>query len=356
MGFVNPILGSGGALVRPAIKSPNYVPGSSGWMVGRDGSSEFSSGTFRGAITATSGTFTGTINAGGTFTGTNYILNSAGLFLYSGTPGLGNLTGSIASAAGADAFLNNYLAGSTTYDRVNKLYTNCANGSVEVGPLVTGVGPMPSRAGGMTAQFPAGFPATGILAGPTDATHDTGPQVDIIAGSFGAALGSAAAPAVKMVGDPGQTTAVTLGVGGAVVALDPASGALQNPYTWQTPTYNTGWTGGSTASASYQPLMYRITAENELWLFGAAHATAAAPSATVFTLPTAYQPAPTGGVGSASIFAAGALVQTAVTTDVLKIVGRVNVMSSGVVVLGGFTIASGDNFYFNHRVPLGNIP
>lgn len=41
MGFVNPILGGGGALVRPAVRSPNYVPGAAGWTINRDGSSEF---------------------------------------------------------------------------------------------------------------------------------------------------------------------------------------------------------------------------------------------------------------------------------------------------------------------------
>lgn len=40
-GFSNPITGGQGALVRPAIKSPNYVPGVSGWSINRDGSAEF---------------------------------------------------------------------------------------------------------------------------------------------------------------------------------------------------------------------------------------------------------------------------------------------------------------------------
>src|SRR6266540_2524625 len=41
--FTNPIVG-GTALVRPAIKSPNYVPGVSGWSINRDGSAEFGAG------------------------------------------------------------------------------------------------------------------------------------------------------------------------------------------------------------------------------------------------------------------------------------------------------------------------
>lgn len=52
MGFSNPILGSGGALVRPAIKSPNYVAGTTGWMIGRNGDAEFNSAVIRGLLLA----------------------------------------------------------------------------------------------------------------------------------------------------------------------------------------------------------------------------------------------------------------------------------------------------------------
>lgn len=52
MGFSNPILGSGGALVRPAIKSPNYVAGSTGWMIGRGGDAEFNNAVIRGLLLA----------------------------------------------------------------------------------------------------------------------------------------------------------------------------------------------------------------------------------------------------------------------------------------------------------------
>lgn len=50
MSFTNPITGGQGALVRPAIKSPNYVPGVSGWTINRDGSAEFNNVTVRGNI------------------------------------------------------------------------------------------------------------------------------------------------------------------------------------------------------------------------------------------------------------------------------------------------------------------
>src|SRR6266496_554542 len=49
MPFQNSAVG-GITLVRPAIQSPNYVPGVAGWHVDRDGSAEFNSLTSRGII------------------------------------------------------------------------------------------------------------------------------------------------------------------------------------------------------------------------------------------------------------------------------------------------------------------
>jgi len=50
MPFTNEIAGAQGAISRPQFKSPNYVAGVSGWALFRDGSSEFASGQFRGAV------------------------------------------------------------------------------------------------------------------------------------------------------------------------------------------------------------------------------------------------------------------------------------------------------------------
>jgi len=85
-------------LRRPAIQSPNYVAGTSGWTVNADGSAEFNNLTIRG-----------------TFAGTDFIISSAGLFLYSPSEGAGNLIASIAPAAGTDQFGNAYQGGITSY-------------------------------------------------------------------------------------------------------------------------------------------------------------------------------------------------------------------------------------------------
>jgi hypothetical protein len=54
MPFGDPPVG-GNTLIRPAIHSPNYVAGVSGWSINRDGSAEFNNATFRGNVIVKSG-------------------------------------------------------------------------------------------------------------------------------------------------------------------------------------------------------------------------------------------------------------------------------------------------------------
>lgn len=60
----NQAIVGGTALRIPAIQSPNYNPGASGWIINIDGSSEFNSGTFRGSIEV------------GPITGQHFIVNN----------------------------------------------------------------------------------------------------------------------------------------------------------------------------------------------------------------------------------------------------------------------------------------
>lgn len=66
-GFQHDIAGGQGNLIATSVQSPNFVTGSAGWQIRKDGSAEFNNGTFRGVITA------------------------GGIFFYTGTPALGNL-------------------------------------------------------------------------------------------------------------------------------------------------------------------------------------------------------------------------------------------------------------------------
>ena len=91
MGFENPVVG-GTALRIPAIQSPNFASGSTGWIIRNDGTAELNNVVIRGSTT------------------------TQGLILmYNGTPAAGNLIASIAPSAGTDDFNNAYLAGITTY-------------------------------------------------------------------------------------------------------------------------------------------------------------------------------------------------------------------------------------------------
>lgn len=67
--FSNDAVG-GTVLLTPAIQSPDDVPGVSGWAVFQNGTVEFNSGTFRGVVN------------GGAFQGTNFVINTSGIFLY----------------------------------------------------------------------------------------------------------------------------------------------------------------------------------------------------------------------------------------------------------------------------------
>lgn len=88
----------GGTVMRiPAIQSPNYnVAAKTGWAIFQTGQATFFSST-----------------TSGEFDGTDFVINSAGIFLYQGTPALGNLLIALAPAAGTDAFGNNYTGGLT---------------------------------------------------------------------------------------------------------------------------------------------------------------------------------------------------------------------------------------------------
>lgn len=70
--FSNPIVG-GTTLIRPAVKSPNYVAGSAGWSINQDGSAEFNNVTIRGTVTL--GSITGDLNVIGSG---RIIVNPAG--------------------------------------------------------------------------------------------------------------------------------------------------------------------------------------------------------------------------------------------------------------------------------------
>ena len=94
MPFSNPLISSGGQLIRKSIQSPNYVPGVSGWAIKQDGSAEFQNVTLPASGSVSIGSLTsGTLNAAATLgsgsvqasnAGGSVTLDAAGLRLYKG--------------------------------------------------------------------------------------------------------------------------------------------------------------------------------------------------------------------------------------------------------------------------------
>lgn len=104
MPFANPIT-AGTILVQPAIQSPNFSQaGKTGWAIKADGSAFFFNITATGTIT------------GGTFVGTNFVINASGAFFYSGTPAFGNLILSVSQNGGTDPFGNTVEPGFASYE------------------------------------------------------------------------------------------------------------------------------------------------------------------------------------------------------------------------------------------------
>ena len=91
MQFNDDVVG-GTTLIRPAIQSPDYVAGESGWTINADGTAEFNDITIRGGETI----------------GSDFLI-------YSGTPGPGTLILSISGVGGTDPYGNTYGPGFMSY-------------------------------------------------------------------------------------------------------------------------------------------------------------------------------------------------------------------------------------------------
>lgn len=122
-GFSNPIIGGGGALVYPAIHSPNFkISPLTGWSIDKDGNAYFADitagGTISGATisgaTIEGSTITGTTIDGSQFIGFNV---DGAVLIYDGSvPAKGNLIFSVSEAAYVDPLGNNVLQGQAAYD------------------------------------------------------------------------------------------------------------------------------------------------------------------------------------------------------------------------------------------------
>lgn len=109
--FSNPITGGQGALLRAAIKSPNFsIPLQTGWSIDKNGNAYFFSVTVTGDIIIASA--------------------SGGIFIYNGPPETGDLIYSAVGQAGTDGFGNAVLAGETSYNGGGVINTN--GGAIQI--------------------------------------------------------------------------------------------------------------------------------------------------------------------------------------------------------------------------------
>lgn len=133
--FTDPVV-AGTVLVRAAIQSADFAPGSAGWQLNQDGSAELNDVTIRG---------------GEIISGTELD--------YNGTPAAGNLIYSRAAAADTDDFGNHYLAGVTSYLLIGPggVYyaINLNQGLVSIYTATAVSGPWTFYSSSGAAQFPA---------------------------------------------------------------------------------------------------------------------------------------------------------------------------------------------------------
>lgn len=116
----DPIVG-GTVLRRPAIASPNFVSGSTGWSIDANGSAEFNGLVIHGSIVIG--------------TGTNNVIildfNNRAMFVYDAS---GHLVESVAASAGVDGLGNIYQAGFTSYVPGNVAkFSNLLGGNMSIG-------------------------------------------------------------------------------------------------------------------------------------------------------------------------------------------------------------------------------
>lgn len=125
-----------GNLVIPSVQSPGFLTGVTGWRIQKNGNAEFNNITIRGV-----------------FNGTDFIINSTGIFFYSGPPGFGGLSQSIVPGAVqvTDPEGNTALPGITTYQQSGGTYY--AN-NILASQIVIWTAP---NAGGVYTQSAAGI-------------------------------------------------------------------------------------------------------------------------------------------------------------------------------------------------------
>lgn len=328
-GFSSPVLGGGGALIRPNAHSPNYVPGTSGWTINKDGSAEFSNLTLRG-----------------TFDGTDFVVNSAGIFVYSGTPAAQNLIASIAANAGTDAFGNGYIPGVVTYRLLPPFgqvsFIQLVDDNILIGSVNAGVFDIPGAASFTSENGNNASVFSGLS---SDVTKTDEGALQVFCGIPFAVTGAANAPYVQALDDLSQSP-VDQYISGSVLPID----NLGTRYAWQAPSYNTNWATSATfnGSSGNQGLHFRKSTQDDVRFEGMFKAGAVAPGAVLANLPAPYRPIGTNRWITAFRNNGGVITPFAIqwTTG-----GNLNIVTT----FGGGIAINNEYYIPPQDIPLGNI-
>lgn len=310
MGFENPVVG-GTALRIPAIQSPNYAAGSAGWIIRIDGSAEFNNLTIRG-----------------TFNGSDFIMNSSGLFIYNGVPAAGNLSASIAPNGGTDSFGNTYLAGVMAYQGDGFV-------GLAAGNLLSGLIADESHAGLVASSGADALFATS----PTTASNTEAATWKLVDGLTTVTPTTDAGYPHFDVG--ASSAGVTQWLHGALVYAT-ANGGVSTAETWHAPSLGTGWATGP-SGGTVQQVQYRRDGQDNLVIVGTVHSTSTTPAATIFTLPAGYRPKTTQRCVGVS------------NSGGTPTVRYMEINSSGAVSCNPNLTTTSTDVYFAVCVPLGNI-
>jgi hypothetical protein len=178
MPFSNPLVGGGGALIRDAIQSPDYVPGVRGWAIKRDGSAEFNDATVRGVfVTGAAGGLTTYIEVTDSVTGselrffnppgTDSAVMSAPLGGFTGTTPTVNLVSGVDQMGGAGGDGRGSLIVTpesttiaTTRESDGALIGGWISVTPDAGAIVTAFNSSGANDGGMLRTEASGFELT----------------------------------------------------------------------------------------------------------------------------------------------------------------------------------------------------
>ena len=159
-------LAAGQILVRPALQSPNYSAGTTGWAVKLDGSAEFNNVTIRSTLQ--SGNFVTGVSGWQLLQSGHAEFNDVTIrgatvaggqaLYYNGTPAAGNLIVSISGTAGTDAFGNTYVKGIGAYGAAGQVVAKDSAGNSTV--MSGNVG-----GGGLLATLPGLSLKLGLVTG-----------------------------------------------------------------------------------------------------------------------------------------------------------------------------------------------